>query len=240
MTRPDMTKFRIVHRDASGKTLAIMTGEVTTNQGSIEINLHPGTVKIGIEWLRAGQQQSRDYDASAVSRDCTCTEGGWDGPVSECVVHHKTQDSHYGVTPGYALVTDHRFDADRKGVPCQVILNGLDPANACGRDEVDHRSSAWDEAVHHKSDHGAAGSPTPGCGTPYCMADHHKNVSPDVVRRRRVDHRAGYHEQIADSSCPLCSARAEDSAVPPRPTEAEYGSLPVLNPEVFDSREADE
>lgn len=38
---------------------------------------------------------------------------------------------------------DHRYDADAKGRPCQVILSGLDPENVCGRSESQHESSAW-------------------------------------------------------------------------------------------------
>src|SRR5512144_1782786 len=44
------------------------------------------------------------------------------------------------------LIESHRFDADRPGVSCQVILRGLNPANVCGRPESEHRHSAWSAA----------------------------------------------------------------------------------------------
>jgi len=49
---------------------------------------------------------------------------------------------HYRPDPTASIV-GHRYDADRKGVPCQVILKGLDPANVCGYPESEHAYSAW-------------------------------------------------------------------------------------------------
>jgi hypothetical protein len=48
----------------------------------------------------------------------------------------------YRPDPAKSIV-GHRYDADRKDEPCQVILHGLDPANVCGYPESEHAYSAW-------------------------------------------------------------------------------------------------
>lgn len=47
------------------------------------------------------------------------------------------------------LELGHRFDGDSPEGPCQVILSGLDPANACGRPESAHKSSAYRPEIVH-------------------------------------------------------------------------------------------
>lgn len=66
-----------------------------------------------------------------------------------------------------------------------------------------------------KSHYGAPGTPTPGCGTPYCTAEHHSADDGAPAADAFSDpwaaaHRAGHHAHGGVPDCVLCEHRNAD------------------------------
>lgn len=121
-----------------------------------------------------------------------------DGRERKARQHDQALADVYGGVPAGPpppLIRGHRYDADRKGVPCQVILDGLLPENVCGAPEAEHASSAWSVATppdemesrdrelarHLISEHASPGAATM---SPAELIEHHEHEhdGPGTIR----------------------------------------------------------
>ena len=129
-----------------GRTQLVASGYVS-DQGEISLavpnDVEPGS-SIVIEWRPT---ETTRYESHEADSKCGCPFEGYR--------HGGPHKSHYGVP-----LADHRFDAERPDMPCQMILRGIDPANVCGRLRSEHASGVWDD-VHHSADYGASSEANP-------------------------------------------------------------------------------